>query len=167
MEQSGYYKQKPIIRLSTTSSYSDLCKFIQQQLGLLDMNVKIDVYPPAELREMMAQGKTMWFRGSWIADYPDAENYLSLFYSKNFTPNGPNYTHFSNKEYDRLYVLASKENDIKKRERLYAQMNDIIIEEAPIVVLFYDEVLRFTQKNVYGLSPNAMNLLILKTVYKK
>lgn len=167
LEQSGYYKQKPIIRLSTTSSYSDLCKFIQQQLGLLDMNVKIDVYPPAELREMMAQGKTMWFRGSWIADYPDAENYLSLFYSKNFTPNGPNYTHFSNKEYDRLYLLASKENDIKKRERLYAQMNDIIIEEAPIVVLFYDEVLRFSQKNVYGLSPNAMNLLILKTVYKK
>lgn len=167
LEQSGYYKQKPIIRLSTTSSYLDLCKFIQQQLGLLDMNVKIDVYPPAELREMMAQGKTMWFRGSWIADYPDAENYLSLFYSKNFTPNGPNYTHFSNKEYDRLYVLASKENDIQKREQLYSKMNDIVIEEAPIVVLFYDEVLRFTQKNICGLTPNAMNLLILKTVYKK
>ena len=123
--------------------------------------------PPAELREMMAQGKTMWFRGSWIADYPDAENYLSLFYSKNFTPNGPNYTHFSNKEYDRLYVLASKENDIQKREQLYSKMNDIVIEEAPIVVLFYDEVLRFTQKNICGLTPNAMNLLILKTVYKK
>lgn len=167
LKQSGYYKNKPVIRLSTTSAYLDICKFIQQQLGLLDMNIKIDVYPPAELREMMAQGNTMWFRGSWIADYPDAENYLSLFYSKNFTPNGPNYTHFSNKEYDRLYLLASKENDIQKRKQLYLKMNEIIMEEAPVVVLLYDEVLRFTQKNIHGLSANAMNLLILKNVYKK
>ena len=47
-------------------------------------------------------------------DYPDSENYLSLFYSKNFTPNGPNYTHFSNEEFDRLYELSTQESDVKK-----------------------------------------------------
>lgn len=166
LQQANYYKEKPIIRLATTSSYLDLCKFIQQQLGLLDINVKIDIYPPAELRQMMAQGRTNWFRGSWIADYPDAENYLSLFYSKNFAPDGPNYTHFKNKEYDQLYLLACKETDENKRKELYKKMNQIIIQEAPIVVLYYDEVLRFTQKNIHNLSPNAMNLLTLKYVYK-
>ena len=167
LKQSGYYKDKKTIHLATTSSYLDLCKFIQQQLNLLDMDIKLDVYPPAERREMMAQGKTLWFRGSWIADYPDAENYLSLFHSKNFTPYGPNYTHFSNKEYDRIYDLACKETDEQKRLELYAKMNKIIMDEAPVVVLYYDEVLRFTQKNIKGLSVNPMNLLILKKVYKE
>ncbi|MCF0210253.1 MAG: ABC transporter substrate-binding protein [Bacteroidales bacterium] len=165
LKEAGYYEKKPTITLSTTSAYLDLCKYLQQQLTLLGMNVALDVNPPAELREMMAQGKTNWFRGSWIADYPDSENYLSLFYSKNFAPHGPNYTHFHNKTYDKLYEQAGKETSKQKRENLYKQMNQIIIEEAPIVVLYYDEVLRFTQKKVQNLHPNAMNLLTLKTVY--
>ena len=45
-------------------------------------------------------------------------------------------------------------------------MNNIIIEEAPVVILYYDEVLRFTQKNIQGLNTNAMNLLTLKYVRK-
>ncbi len=166
LEKAGYYKTKPTITLSTTNAYIDLCKYIQQQLSLLDMNIKLDVSPAAELRERIAQGKSLWFRGSWIADYPDAENYLSLFYSKNFAPSGPNYTHFSNKTYDELYLQAIKEPNPKKRVQLYEQMNNLIIEQAPIVVLYYDEVLRFTQKNISGLTPNPMNLLTLKTVKK-
>ena len=166
LQEAGYFTKRPTVTLSTTSAYLDLCKYIQQQLTLLGMNIKLDVNPPAELREMMAQGKSSWFRGSWIADYPDAENYLSLFYSKNFTPNGPNYTHFKDEQYDRLYIKAGKETSVEKRNALYSQMNNIIMQQAPIVVLYYDEVLRFTQKNVHNLQPNAMNLLILKTVYK-
>lgn len=154
------------ITLSTTATYLDLCKYIQQQLGLLGIKVKIDVNPPAALREHIAQGKTQWFRGSWIADYPDAENYLSLFYSKNHCPKGSNYTHFSSKEYDKLYEKAILETDYEKRIALYKKMNDIIIEESPIVVLYYDQVLRFVQKNISGFESNPLNLLILKNVNK-
>ncbi|MEE1021008.1 MAG: ABC transporter substrate-binding protein [Bacteroidales bacterium] len=154
------------ITLSTTATYLDLCKYIQQQLGLLGIKVKIDVNPPAALREHIAQGKTQWFRGSWIADYPDAENYLSLFYSKNHCPKGSNYTHFSSKEYDKLYEKAILETDSEKRITLYKKMNAIIIEESPIVVLYYDQVLRFVQKNISGFESNPLNLLILKSVNK-
>lgn len=154
------------ITLSTTATYLDLCKYIQQQLGLLGIKVKIDVNPPAALREHIAQGKTQWFRGSWIADYPDAENYLSLFYSKNHCPKGSNYTHFSSKEFDKLYEKAILETDYEKRIALYKKMNDIIIEESPIVVLYYDQVLRFVQKNISGFESNPLNLLILKNVNK-
>lgn len=155
------------ITLSTTATYLDLCKYIQQQLGLLGIKVKIDVNPPAALREHIAQGKTQWFRGSWIADYPDAENYLSLFYSKNHCPKGSNYTHFSSKEYDKLYEKAILETDSEKRITLYKKMNAIIIEESPIVVLYYDQVLRFVQKNISGFESNPLNLLILKNVNKE
>ena len=166
LEKSGYYKTKPVVTLATTSAYLDLCKYIQQQLILLGMNVKLETNPPAELRERMAQGKAPWFRGCWIADYPDAENYLSLFYSKNFAPTGPNYTHFSDKEFDRLYEQSISTTDPEKRKALYNQMNNIIIDNAPVVILYYDEVLRFKQKNIHGLKTNAMNLLTLKSVRK-
>jgi peptide/nickel transport system substrate-binding protein len=59
------------------------------------------------------------FRASWVADYPDAQNYLSLFYSKNFTPNGPNYTHFKNEEFDRMYENAMTETNDSSRIELY------------------------------------------------
>ena len=70
LAQAGYPGGKglPRLKLSTTSSYLDLCKYIQQQLGLLGIDVDVDVNPPAALREQMAQGKSAWFRGSWIAD---------------------------------------------------------------------------------------------------
>ncbi|WP_204324359.1 hypothetical protein, partial [Stenotrophomonas maltophilia] len=44
------------------------------------------------------------FRGSWIADYPDAENYMAMFYSKNPAP--PNYTRYQNPTFDTLYEKA-------------------------------------------------------------
>ena len=168
LAQAGYPKGEglPSITLFTTASYLDLCKYIQQQLSLLGMDIKIDVNPPGALREMIAQSKTTWFRGSWIADYPDAENYLSLFYSPNHCPVGPNYTHFSNPTFDKLYKQARRETNDSLRCKLYEKMDKLIVQEAPIVVLYYDQVLRFAQKNVLNLGSNAMNLLVLKEVNK-
>ena len=115
---------------------------------------------------MVATSKLSFFRGSWIADYPDAENYLSLFYSKNHSPLGPNYTHFENKEYDDLYVKSLLESDDSLRFLYYKKMDKIIIDNAQIVPLYYDNVLRFTQTNIKGFSNNAINMLNLKSVNK-
>lgn len=167
LSEAGYPGGKglPPIQLATTSTYLDLCKYLQQQLSLLGINVKVDVNPPAALREQMAQGKSRWFRGSWVADYPDAENYLSIFYSANHSPNGPNYTHFTNQTFDNLYFKAKKEPDPIKRESLYRQMDSIVMDEAPVVVLYYDQILHFTHKGkggITGIRSNAMNALDLR-----
>ena len=166
LAEAGYPGGKglPELKLATTATYADLCKYIQQQLGMVGINVSIDVNPPAALREQIAQGKASWFRGSWIADYPDAENYLSLFYSPNFCPSGPNYTHFSNKKFDRLYEQAKRETDPDRRTALYREMDALVMDEAPVVVLYYDQILHFTHKNVTGLRSNAMNALDLRRV---
>ena len=113
---------------------------------------------------MMSKGQAPFFRASWIADYPDAESYFTMFYSKNPAP--PNYTNFSNAQFDQLYESALKENDDQKRYDLYHQMDQIIVEEAPVIFLFYDETALFAQKNIEGLSTNAINLLSLKRVRK-
>lgn len=166
LSEAGYPGGKglPTLKLATTSTYLDLCKYIQQQLGILGLDVKVEVNPPAALREQIAQSKSSWFRGSWIADYPDAENYLSLFYSPNHCPVGPNYTHFTSAKFDRLYERAKAEVDDSIRLRIYREMDSLIMDEAPVMVLYYDQVLHFTQKNVSGLRSNAMNSLDLRRV---
>jgi peptide/nickel transport system substrate-binding protein len=158
--------KKPKVMLSTNATYIDIAEFLQREWQKIGLEVEIDVNPPSTLRQAIATGKVSFFRASWIADYPDAENYLSLFYSKNFTPNGPNYTHFSNAAFDALYEKAFLETDDSKRFILYQQMDKIIIDEAPIIPLFYDKVARFTRKNVEGLGINPLNLLSLKRVRK-
>ena len=156
----------PKITIATNSLYLDLCEYIQKELEKTGLDVTIDLLTSSALRQEKSVGKLDCFRASWIADYPDAENYLSLFYSKNFTPNGSNYTHFKNGYYDSLYTTAMQEVNHDKRIGLYQQMDSIIIAHAPVVPLYYDRVIRFSRKNVKGLGINPINLLHLKKVSK-
>lgn len=153
-----------IVTISTTAEYVDLVKFVQSQWQAIGIDARIEVLPAATLRELRAHGKLECFRASWVADYPDAENYLSLFYSPNFTPSGPNYTHFKNEYFDRRYLEAMTETDFGKRASMYYIMDSIVMSEAPVVVLFYDEVLRFAHCWIKGLQGNPSNLLDLRNI---
>lgn len=168
LEEAGYKNGSGLqeISLATNSEYLDLCRYIQHQLNEIGFKIKIEVNPPAALRELKAQAKLNFFRGSWIADYPDAENYLSMFYSENFSPDGPNYTHFINNTFDELYKLSLEENDIQKRINYYQQMDSIVMSESVVIPLYYDQVLRFSRKNIKGLGSNSINLLDLRRVIK-
>ena len=157
----------PSLKLTTSSNYLDFCEFIQKELEKLGIEIIIDVIPGSALKQAKANGKLDFFRASWIADYPDAENYLSLFYSKNFAPNGPNYTHFSDYEYDKIYENSLRETDPEKSKLIYSRLDSIISSKSIIVPLFYDEVIRFVSKNVVGMEINATNLLDLRRVKKK
>ena len=154
----------PPITLVTTSAYVDLCKYVQARLDDVGFDAHINVMPAGSMREMKAQAKLPFFRASWIADYPDEENYLSLFYSKNFTPNGPNYTHFSSPVFDRMYEKSLSIVNDQRRRKLYRAMDSLVMAQAPVVILYYDEVIRFVQKDVTGLGINPVNLLKLKRV---
>ncbi len=156
-----------VISLSTNAGYLDLAEYLQREWQKIGLTVEIDVMPPATLRQGMASGKIAFFRGSWIADYPDAENYLSLFYSKNKAPNGPNYTFFTNKTYDQLYEKAFRVTNAQEREQLYQQMDHLLADEVPVLVLFYDQAVRFSRKDIHQLGINPMNNLFLKKVWKE
>ena len=166
-----YIKQtgnaNPSITITTDNNYLSICEYVQRELEKIGLQININVLPPSTIREQKWSGKLDVFRASWIADYPDAENFLSPYYSKNHTPNGPNYTHFKNDVFDQLYEQSFLVTDTKEREQLYAKMDSIIVAHAPIVPLYYDEVVRFTQKNVKGLTNNPQNFLVLKKVWKE
>lgn len=155
------------IPIATTDDYVDIIEFIQHQLGEIGIPITVEVLPGAAYREMMANSKLSTFRASWVADYADAENYLSLFTSHNFSPAGPNYTHFNNKTFDELYQSALTIPEDSVRYLYYQQMDSIIMEELPVIPLYYDKVVRFVGKDVTGIGINPMNLLVLKRVKKE
>jgi peptide/nickel transport system substrate-binding protein len=152
----------PTITLLSNDNYSDRCSFIASQLSNLGLDIKIEIMQPALLREQMSNSNAPFFWATWIADYPDAESYLTMFYGKNTAP--PNYTRFKNETFDRLYEQSLTESDEKTKIALYQQMDRIIIEEAPCVPLFYDEVMHFLNKRVSNWKTNSLNLLEIKEV---
>ncbi|WP_394354422.1 ABC transporter substrate-binding protein [Aestuariibaculum marinum] len=158
--------ESPEINITTTSNYLSFCEYIQREIQKTGLQVNVDVIPAATLKDAKANGKLNMFRASWVADYPDAENYLSLYYSKNFAPNGPNYTHFKSDTFDALYEQAFTETNTENRKLLYTKMDSLVMQKAPVVVMFYDEVVRFTRKEVENLGINPTNLLDLKQVKK-
>jgi peptide/nickel transport system substrate-binding protein len=160
-------KGMPEITLNTSTTYKDLIEFIQGELNAIGIKVKVEVSPSASLRDLMSKNEVNFFRGSWIADYPDAENYLSVFYSKNKVPFGPNYTGYFNKEFDRLFEQSYFENDKNKRFALYQQMDNMVMEHASVVPILYDEVLVLLQNNIKDYPINPLSLMILKRVSKK
>ena len=167
LAESGFPagKNLPPITLLCNQDYLDLCTFITRQWEDLGIKVNIDMTETALLRERMRKGQAPFFRASWIADYPDAESFYTCFYSKNAAP--PNYTRFQNAGLDRLYTSSLKETEPEKRYQMYRQIDKILVEEAPVIFLFYDETAQFAANNISGLPRNAINLLSLKRVKKK
>ena len=163
---AGYPNGKgmPVITITTTSTGAEICEYIQSQWQKLGIKVKVEVVPEANHRDGVANSKYLLFRKTWVADYPDAQNFLSVFNSSGFAPNGPNYTHFKNGTFDSLYAETLKMTDDNERQQQYLLMDQLVLDEAPVIPLFYDEIIRLVSNRVSGLSVNALNLLELKRV---
>lgn len=164
LASAGYPDGKGVgvIKLLTVPNYGDFANFIARELEDIGLHIQVEVVQKSLLLEETAQSEALFFRGSWIADYPDAENYLSVFYSKNPAP--PNYTRYNDPDFDRLYEQALRESSDSVRYELYRRMDQRVIDASPVVPLWYDEVVHLINPRVAGLTPNGLNLLELRRV---
>lgn len=154
----------PQIKLLTVPIYSDLGSYIARQAEEVGIPVQVEVIQKSLLLEQTAKSQALFFRASWIADYPEAENYLSVFYGRNPAP--PNYTRYKNPDFDKLYEKALLENNDSSRNQLYQEMDKLVIADAPVVPLWYDQVIHLVNNNISGFEPNGLNLLELRRVRK-
>lgn len=160
-------KGLPEMTIYITDNYKEQAEFIQSQLAENNIPVQLSIEKPSILRQAVNNGQYNLFKKSWFSDYADEENFMSLFYSKNFAPRGVNFFHYSNPEFDRLFEQALGETDQKVKTKLYQRMDQIMIGDAPVIPLYYDQVVRLVSHRITGLGVNAMNLLNLKTVVKE
>jgi peptide/nickel transport system substrate-binding protein len=167
--EAGYPDGKgmPEITLHTTDNYKEQVEFIQSQLAENNIKLKISIDKPSVLRQAVAACEYNLFKKSWVADYADEENYMSMFYSKNFAPAGFNFFHYKNPDFDALFEKALQETDEKVKIELYQQMDQMVMDDAPVIPLYYDQVIRLVSHRIKGLTSNPMNLLDLKLVTKE
>jgi oligopeptide transport system substrate-binding protein len=155
------------LTLKLTVSNDDTQKLIgeavQAQLKDLGINVELDFMQASTLRSSQVGGEIAFWRGNWGADYFDPENFMALLYSKNHTPSGPNYTHYSNPQADSLYDLAMKLTDFNTRAKLYNEMENIVMEDAPWIILYYNEVIYLKSRRVRDMYIDGLNTMILKS----
>ena len=154
----------PVISLYTIPIYGEIANYIARQLEEVGIRVKIDIVLRSVLFDLTSNSKALFFRGSWIADYADAINYLAVFYSKNPAP--PNYTRYKNQEFDKLYEQSLTEPNDSLRFIIYRKADALVMRDAPVIPLWYDRVIRIVQPNIQGFLPNNLNMLELRTTRK-
>lgn len=162
IKEAGYDDQHPApeIKLITVPAYVSLASYVANSLKQSGLTVSVETMQKSLLLEQTSKSQIPFFRGSWIADYPDAENFLGVFYSRNPAP--PNYTRYANAAYDRLYEKALNEQVDSVRYQYYRAMDKLLMNDAIVIPLWYDMVLRLVQPEVEGFYPNSLNMLELR-----
>jgi peptide/nickel transport system substrate-binding protein len=163
LAEAGYPNGKGLkpIKILVQDNYVDIVNFIATQLQEVGIPTNIEVMQPNILKQQMSRSQAVFFRAGWFADYPDAETFLVVFNSH--FPAPPNYTRFSSPTFDNWYNESLNLPDTP-RWQLYRNMDSLVMTYAPVVPLYYDQLLHFTQNNITGFRSNAMNLIDLKLV---
>ncbi len=138
-ERPTFWKYNPELlppaelQLFCTPQRKELAEFLKHSFESVGVKTKIILREASTLRKQAREGKLEFWLASWLADYPDPENFLALFYSKNKSPEGPNRTHFQNTRLDSLYLLATQKNN----PEIYKQAEKILFEKVPVIPLYY------------------------------
>jgi oligopeptide transport system substrate-binding protein len=117
------------LTLSDTTSRQD-AEYSQNMFKQLGIELKVSTSSWPEFVASVKNRKGQLYGQAWAADYPDAENFLQLFYSKNMSP-GPNDANYSNPEFDKLYEKSLTLDDSPQRTELYKQMVKILVDDCP------------------------------------
>ncbi len=124
--------------------------------NLANVGLNLQIYTETnwkEFEEMMASYKTPMFRYAWYADFPDPDNFLGiLFHSKSKC----NYMAYYNPKVDRLLDRARVERDYLKRMEMYRKVEEIVLEDAPIVPTINHIFQQAYQPYVRGVEVNAL-----------
>lgn len=109
-------------------------EFVQQQFAKIGVRLKIELMDWPTLQEKVNNKQTQIYSMGWHGDYPDAENFLQLFYTPNIAK-ATNNANYSNKAFDRLYERVRTMDDSPQRTALYAEMVRMISEDCPVLLL--------------------------------
>ncbi len=113
--------------------------------GKLGIKVHVNLNNAPRFYQKLRNGQMQTFRLSWIGDYPDAENFLQLFYSQNI--NGANRAGFSDRKFDALFEKILPMADSPERTEIYAEMASYLVEQSPWI--FESQPVSFQLKHAW------------------
>ena len=164
--ESSYHDDLPPIVLSVSGSCagvsavdSAIAWMWQENLGV---EVAIEVMELETFLDDMREGRFQAFEIGWIADYPDPEDFLDLLF---YSESQENHTGYSNHKVDELLEIARVESEIEARLVIYQDVEQIIVDDAPWLPLWFGQSYYLVKPEVKGFSPAPMVIPVLKGVW--
>jgi len=169
LKEAGYPNGKglPKIQLlyNTQEGHRHIAEVIERQWKAIGIDVELKNVEWQVFLNMMSQKKYTVARAGWVGDYPDPNTFLDMF----VTNGDNNQTNWSNKEYDKLIHDATMESDQKKRLEILHHAETILMEEQPIIPIYFSVSVNMTQPYVKNFHTNVQDLhpLHLLRIHKK
>jgi peptide/nickel transport system substrate-binding protein len=155
--------------LEGSSAYTMALSIVDQVKKVLNVDLKIKLCTIEERNEAIANGTAKIWRSGWVADYPDAESFLSIFYSGNISDNNGavNTFRFNSPEYDVLFEQALRELNTEKRNELLVKCDQMIVDQAPVMPVLTDDFIIMVNARVRDFKTNSMENLDFSEIYIK
>lgn len=147
-----------------------MCLAVAAQLKEnLNVELNIKLCTIDEREAAISAGKAKIWRAGWIADYPDPENFLAMFYSGNILNQSSmmNRFMFKSTAYDELFEQALLESDPDKRTALLVKCDQLVIDEAALMPIMTDDHIVMVNARVRDFKANSMESLNLTEVFIK
>jgi len=121
----------------TETSARQMAEFFIAQMARIGLTVKPEFRTWARFQEMVDDKQAQMFMLGWVADYPDEQTFLQLFYGGNTDRGGVNSANYVNPEYDAIYEQAVAMNPSPQRDALYRRLARIVEEDCPWIFTFH------------------------------
>lgn len=147
-------------------------RFAKHMKKYLNINVNIDglTFDDKLKDQMFANGDL--FRTSWYADYYSPETFLINLYGASVPssldePSLLNHSRYQNPDFDDAFEKAKASRDVVERYKYFEEAEKIMMDDAPLIILWYEETIKIAQSKVRNLNLNEMNYYSFKDVYIK
>jgi peptide/nickel transport system substrate-binding protein len=165
---NGFPVMDIYINTQKGSSTYELSKGIQKQLKEnLNIKINIKLCSLKEREKAIKTGNALIWKTGWVADYPDASNFLDLFYSGENSVYKSNPFQYNNPTYNALLEASMREKDNDKRLALLVKCDQIIIDEAVVMPVFNDDFITMVNAKVRNFETNSMEILDFSTIFIK
>ena len=167
LKEAGYENGEglPTIELMYNSegAHKDICQILQENLAKIGINIELANQEWAVFLNTRQQGGYEIARQGWIGDYSDPMTFLDLF----VTGGGNNDSGYSNPEYDALIAVAKVETDPDKRKEQLREAEDILMDDMPILPIYYYTTVMGWNENVKGIQVSVLGTVYLQGAYKE
>ena len=167
LKEAGYENGEGLptfeLMYNSEGAHKDICQIIQQNWAEIGVNVELTNQEWAVFLNTRQQGDYQISRHGWIGDYVDPMTFLDMW----VTGGGNNDCGFSNAEYDKLISDAKVETDAAKRTEMLRKAEDILMDEMPLIPIYYYTNVRAWNDNVKGIQCSTLGKIYFKGAYKE
>lgn len=133
-----------------------------QQMWKQELGINVRLHNQ-EWKVYLSTRKEMGFdivRAAWFGDYDDPYTFLSLGESAN----GNNNTGWENSQYDGLLEQTTITTDDKKRREIFQQAEELLMEEMPVIPIYFYVSSKLVDESVQGYSPNILGYQLYQNI---